>query len=129
MKKINLTIGGKNYTYWFGLGFIGELLDETGLDIQEVFSKVQKNPFKYLPKMMYLSAKYGANREGKEFEPKNEFYFVDLIEVEGGFTAIGEGNVKAFLEAFILSITKDVPIEDEPQKKRVQKSKKEPEMK
>ena len=52
MKKINLHIGGQYRDFYFGLGFLGRLLDETNTDMADFDRLRTANPFKWIPLMM-----------------------------------------------------------------------------
>jgi hypothetical protein len=109
-----ITIHKTKFEFHFGMGFLGELLSGLDLDISEMMAEVSKNPFKMIPIIMHGAAKYGAERKGKEFD-YTVYDFIDFIDADGGITA---KSVEKFLEAFTNSMTKDVPKEDEPIKKK-----------
>lgn len=114
MKKINLFVGGKYRDFYFGLGFIGRLLDETGTNMQDFDRLRMENPFKWIPLMMFHSCAYGYVREGKE----PDFVLQDVINW------IDESTVDiltSFNTAFINSLVKDVPIQTEVKKKVTKK--------
>ena len=46
MNKATLKISKKEFHFSFGLGFLGELLDNLDLSIDQVGDKITKNPFK-----------------------------------------------------------------------------------
>lgn len=107
MNKITLKLGNKDLGFHFGLGFMGALLESLDCSIDELMRGIQKNPFKYIPKLMHEAHSYDCVRNGKE----NEFTvyaLTDLIDEEGG---VMSDSVSKFLEAFTGSITKDVPKE------------------
>lgn len=107
MKNIKLKLNNKELGFHFGLGFLGGLLESLDCGIEELMEGVQKNPFKFIPQLMYNSYDYNCKREGKENE-YNLFSFTDLIDDDGGVVS---ENVSKFLEAFTGSMTKDVPKE------------------
>jgi len=107
MKKINLNLNGKNLGFHFGLGFMGELLDTLDCSIEQLMEGVQKNPFKYVPRLMLEAHKYDCFRKGEE--SKYDFVtFIDLLDEQGG---VMSENVSKFLQAFTDSITKNIPKE------------------
>jgi len=112
MNKIKLNINNREISFHLGLGFLGELLDNRGISVNDVFEKLQTNPFKLIPIMMYESVLYSAIREGKELD-FTEYDLVDWLSAEG----VGSNNVvtESFLTAFSKSMTKDVP-KSEPNK-------------
>ena len=113
MKSIKLKISDKEIEFHFGLGFLGELLDTLDLSIEELMNGIQKNPFKFLPKVMHGAASYAAQRKGEELGM--ELYeLIDLIDDDGG---VASDNTAKFLQAFTASMTKDVPEEPKTPKK------------
>ena len=117
MNRIKLKLKGREFDFTFGLGFLGELLDALDVSIDEVVGKLNRNPFKMIPFLMYSSAKYSYELRGEEAD-FTLFDFINWIEEEGGFTS---KSVESFLVAFTNSMTKGVPVEeeitDEPKKK------------
>jgi len=105
MKKINLQIGGQYRDFYFGLGFLGNLLDTENLAMNEIDSKIAENPFKWIPEIMYHSVSFGYLRNN-EFIDFTSFDVADWIDADGGFEC---KNVTMFFEAFRLSLVKDVP--------------------
>ena len=104
--KLKLNFEGKELGFHFGLGFLGELLDNLGFSIDELQTNIEKNPFKVIPKLMHTSYVYNLEREGKDVELKL-YDFIDLLDNVGGVTSEG---VSLFLSAFTDSMTKDVPV-------------------
>ena len=117
MNRIKLKLKGREFDFTFGLGFLGELLDDLDMSMQDVGARIDKNPYKMIPFLMYRSAKYSCELEGKDFD-YTILDFISWIEQEGGFTS---KSVESFLVAFTNSMTKGVPVEeeitDEPKKK------------
>ena len=75
--KIKLNFEGKELGFHFGLGFLGELLDNLGFSIDDLQSNIEKNPFKVIPKLMHTSYAYNLEREGKDVVLK----LYDFIDV------------------------------------------------
>lgn len=109
MNKIDLTINNRKLTYSFGLGFIGELLDSLDMTLNEVVSSLNKNPFKYVPFLMFKSAEYTLLRKGEEVV-FTEFNIMDDIDSDGGLDG---KNVVKFLNSFTNSLAKGVPSSEE----------------
>jgi len=110
MKKINLHIGGKYRDFYFGLGFLGRLLDETNTDMSDFDRLRVANPFKWLPLMMYHSCSYGYVREGKD----PDFVLQDVINwIDDSTVEV----LQSFNTAFVNSLIKDVPTQPETKKK------------
>lgn len=117
MKYIKLEIQGNEIEFNFGLAFLGELLESTGLTIEQIIEGLQKNPFKIVPQIMFESVKHAKARRGKVLE-MTVYDMADLIDESGG---INQKAVEDFLSAFYQSLTKDVPKEDSPEKDEVKK--------
>jgi len=105
MKQIELELGGEKRIFYFGLGFLGNLLEKENISIQEIGIKATENPYKWNPIVMYHSCAFGFIRKG-ETPLFDAFDVTEWIEESGGF----EGEVyKKFELAFAQSLTKDVP--------------------
>jgi hypothetical protein len=107
MRKIKIEIGKKEIGFRFGLAFVGELLDETDLSIDEVVNKMTKNPFKMVPLIMFYSAKNYYER-AEQTMPFTRYELSDLIDDNGG---VNSKEVIDFLNAFTASMNKGVPKE------------------
>lgn len=112
-KQITVTLKGNNYKCDFGLGFLGNVIEQLDTGIYELAEKVEKNPFLWLPRLMYHSIKY--SNENIEFSEKDLIQMID--DTPNGFNECGKFNT-----AFIKSLNPNLPqevIEDanEPKKK------------
>jgi len=119
--KFKLPEGGeKEFTFWYGTGFLGNVIELTDFTLDDLVMSIDKNPFKYIPMLMHESLKYGFERDGKEC-PYTKLYVHDLIDESG----IGSAAVTSWVKGLNSSLTKDVPKEegvkndkeDEPKKK------------
>lgn len=115
---MKLKVLNREYNCHFGLGFLGEVIDVLDVDYGEFLAKYEKNPFKYVPLVMYQSIKYSTEMEGEKlgFEHKD---LINWIDENGGLT---NQEMIDFSQAFIKSLTKNVPKEEvsesnEPKKK------------
>lgn len=106
-KAIEIVVNEKTLKCSFGLGFLGECLENLDLSVLEIGEKLDKNPFKWIPILMYESIKYS-----KEVD----FSIDDLIEWLDDED--GKATMNTFLLAFINSLTKDVPKQKGTEKKR-----------
>ena len=106
--KIKINIKSREFECSLGLGFLGELIDVLDISYDELFIKYEKNPFKYIPVMMYECIKYTLDRDGNEID----FTLADLcdwIDEDGG---LKNEALITFSNKFIESISKDVPKEE-----------------
>jgi hypothetical protein len=116
MKQITLNIGGQDRTFYFGLGFLGNLLEKENLTLQELGIKITENPYKWSPLIMHYSLAWGCEREGKTID-------VTPLDVSDWLDEVGLKSdvVTAFDTALIASLTKDVPAQEEGKKKVTKK--------
>ena len=112
MKQITLNIGGQDRTFYFGLGFLGNLLETENIAMNEIDAKLAENPFKWIPLIMYHSCAFGFKRKG-EFAPFDAFDVSEWIDNVGMDSEV----VTDFFKAFTQSLTKDVPKDKEDKKK------------
>ena len=115
MKSIKLKIGGEEREFFFGLGFLGNLLESENLTLQELGIKTTENPYKWTPLIMWYSLAWGYIREGKTIEVK-PLYVADWLDDLGLQSEV----VKSFDNALVASLKKDVPTD----KKKVAVTKK-----
>jgi hypothetical protein len=119
MKQIKLSIDKKKYVFSFGLGFLGELLENTDLQLDELTNKILKNPFKWLPIAMFESAKFANSLEDKEVDFTVNSILEGLEKEDGGINC---NQSFKFMKAFGESMSKNVPVDedvkDEPSKKK-----------
>ena len=111
---MKLDINGKQLEFAFGMGFLGELLEETNIDLEEFLIRFDKNPFKYIPICMYVSAKYAYEAKGTKID-FTKYNLIDWLELDGGLTDANK-SVLEFTKAFSNSLFKNVP-EDNSSKK------------
>ena len=109
MVTTKLKFNEKEYDCILGLGFLGEVQEILNLDYNTLLEKYEKFPFKYVPLLMFHSIRWAKELEEKEID----FTLKDLlgwIEDEGGLT---NKQMIKFSNAFVKSLTKDVPKEEE----------------
>jgi hypothetical protein len=116
MKQITLNIGGEDRVFYFGLGFLGNLLESENIAMNEIDAKLAENPFKWIPLIMFYSCAFGYKR-------KNEFAPFDAFEVADWIDEVGMNSevVTDFFKAFTQSLTKDVPVSKDDKKKVTKK--------
>jgi len=102
---ITLKFAEKELKCSLGLMFLGDFLDEVNLSLEEVGEKMQKNPFRLLPKMIYISAKTEAEMNGDDFDLTLKDV-IEMIEKDGG---ISSKQVTKFINTWTTSLTAGVP--------------------
>ena len=113
-KTTKIDLGGKERTFYFGLGFLGLFIEKTGISMDALEDYMKTNPFKAIPELMFYSLVYGYIRE--DLKPDFNVYLVtEWIDEDGG--ADGPG-VMAFMESFNKSMSVDLPASAEPVKKK-----------
>lgn len=95
--------------FHFGIGFLNELLDGTGLRLDELSTQADAV---LIPKMMYFSLAYSYKRSSKEID-FTMYDINDLIDDNGG---IGGSFWNDFQKAFNDSMYKDVPVDNSKKK-------------
>lgn len=114
MKGIELKVNERNLKCSFGLGFLGECLENLDLSVLDIGEKLDKNPFKWIPTLMYESIKY---TEGElDFTKKD---LINWLEEDVN----GTKTMNSFLLAFVDSLKKDVPKQEPVKGKRQPKKK------
>lgn len=95
--------------FHFGIGFLNELLDGTGLRLDELGTQ---NDAVLIPKMIYYSLAYSYKRSSKEID-FTMYDINDWIDENGG---IGGSFWNDFHKAFNESMYKDVPVDNSKKK-------------
>lgn len=114
MKEIDITVNNRTLKCKFGLGFLGECLENLNLNVFEIGKKLDDNPFKWIPTLMFESINY-AN-DNIDFTKEDLINWLDNPE--------GNKEMAKFLNAFVQSLNKDVPKEDPIKNKKPQPKKK-----
>jgi hypothetical protein len=121
MKEIKLKIDKVKLTFPFGLGFIGECVENLDLSVQEIGAKLDRNTFKWIPVLMYESHKYQCYLDG--VEPKFTKLELDKLLYKKS-TEDAEQLMASFLRAFLDSLNKNVPKQEgTPEKQSTPKKK------
>lgn len=95
--------------FHFGIGFLNELLDGTGLKLDELGAQTDEV---LMPKIMFYSRLYAAKRNGLDTS-FSMFDINDLVDENGG---IGGQFWFDFKNAFNESMFKDVPVDTDKKK-------------
>ena len=105
MTKFELTLNKRSIKFNVGIGLLGEYQEKHDITIDEVILKMQDNPWKTVPSLMYESALY-ANRGELDFDERD---LVDMIDDDGSYS--NKAYIE-FVQRFMNCMTKDVPKED-----------------
>lgn len=99
------------YEFHFGIGFLNELLDGTGMKLEELGTQ---NDVVLMPKLMFYSLLYSYKRNNKDVD--FDIYTIhDLIdENKDNFCTL-------FMTAFYEAMNKDVPADNSKKKVKVAK--------
>lgn len=113
LKKIVLL----DIEFHFGLGFLTELYEATGITLLDIENKVKAGDVTIYRSLMYYSRLYSVKRKNET--PNFDIYAIDdLIDDNGGI----QGKfLMDFATAFWTSVNGGVPVDD---KKKVVTSKK-----
>lgn len=117
--EVKINLNNKSYTGFLGLGFIGEVIDKLDISYDELLSKYDKNPFKYVPLLMFHSIEFNQELKGEEIDfTKNDMF--GWIDKEGG---LRNKAMLDFSKAFLKFLAKDVPVEEVEESKEESKKK------
>lgn len=106
MNYIELEIGGAKRGFRFGLGCLGEMVHELGIDVSELDDFLTKNPIKGIPTLVYHGAKYEVRRMGDEVDFTIYDVYDWIEDLEGG---INDAKIATLIDVFTKSLSKDVP--------------------
>ena len=111
---LKLKVGDIEIVCKFGLGFLGEYLETLDMSLQEMADKSDSNPYKWIPMMIYHSAKY-ASKEDLDYTLEE---LIDMLDSADGAKAIEQTKI-----AFIESLSKNVPKDNVKKEKAAPKKK------
>lgn len=104
MNKITLNLGGQDRVFYFGLGFLGSMLENENISITDFDQLKLSNPFRYYHLLMYHSLAWGYIRVNEEV-PFTKLDVVNWIDEENDV-------IEKFEKALTQSLVKDVPVTD-----------------
>lgn len=107
-QELRLKLNGQDYTFTFGILFLGEVLERLDLDYNTLLNKVSKNPFKYAPILMEESLKNTANRDGKSID----FNYKDIAKWLEKEETFGVDMMLKFINSFLGTNENPTPTED-----------------
>lgn len=102
-KQIEIEVNGKELVCKFGLRFLGKYLEEIDMNLQDMMEATDKNPYKWMPFLIYRSAEMG-NKGGLDFTVEELEDWLDCKE--------GILTIKKVETAFVQSLVEDVPKQD-----------------
>lgn len=99
MNKTTITLKGNTITLLFGTWVVGELI-ERGFELEKIQEHIAKNPFKFIPLLVYLGAVNATEEKDLNAYKLNDFYgWVDEVK---GFSS---KEVEKVLKCFTNSVT------------------------
>ena len=107
IQEIKLKLNGQEYTFSFGILFLGEVLERLDLDYNSLLQKVSKNPFKYAPILMEESLRNTAKRINKNID----FTYTDIANWLEKEESLGVDVMLQFIHAFLGTNENKTPIE------------------
>ena len=90
--------------FHFGIGFLNDLIDGTGIKLDEFQNH---SDLTLIPKLMYYSSAYASKRNGNEIS-MTIYDIYDMIDKNGG--VLGSFCTE-FKNAFVASMNQDVPVD------------------
>tara|TARA_R110000851_G_scaffold86604_1_gene188085 strand:+ start:919 stop:1272 length:354 start_codon:yes stop_codon:yes gene_type:complete len=112
--KAEIDFGGEKRTFYFGLGFLNMLVDETEYEMKDLQSKTSTQPLTMIPLLMYYSLKFSCLIEDKEID-FNKYKVISWFDDDGGLS--GNGCMD-FMSGFGASTNSGLP-EKKGSKKKV----------
>ena len=100
MNKLQLKVGGKEFTAKFGLSFLEKVTKTEGISLQEMFDKFQNDTLFFLPKLIFYAIENGGGKCTLE-------HIYDWLDETG----INNAEVVKFTNAFANSIKVHFPEE------------------
>ena len=104
MNETTIKINGKNTPIQFGTWVIQELI-EKGYELENLGDEIKRNPFKFLPLVIYLGACNAKNMDLSDYELKDFYKFID----KEGFNS---KMVTDVIELFTKSMTTTLGVDE-----------------
>jgi hypothetical protein len=108
MNKLTVKVLNKELECNVGLGFLGELSEVLELSWGEILEKYDKNPFRYVPLIMFHSMNYKPSLTGKSLD----FDFSEFIDWLDENNGVGNKELVSFSQFFLKSISNNTPNEE-----------------
>lgn len=118
---IEITIGGELRAFRFGLGAIGNLQNDLGLDIAGIGAEAIGNPFRLVPAILYHGHAYETKRRSEEVNFTKDSFADWLEDFEGTYA---HPDIDRVLTVFFESLTAYIPGAKEAKEKMEEEVKK-----
>ena len=119
MNETTIKINGKDVPIVFGTWVIQELI-EAGYELENLGEEIKRNPFKFVPNLIYLGACNALNMDLKDYDKKDFYKFIDK---EGFHSQAVTDLINLFTKSFGTSLGADDEVQEEAKKKNATKKK------
>lgn len=109
MNETTIKINGKNTLIQFGTWVIQELI-EKGYELETLGDEIKRNPFKFIPLVIYLGACNAKNMDLSDYELKDFYKFIDK---EGFNSKVVSDVITLFTKSMTTSLGVDEKNVDE----------------
>lgn len=109
MNETTIKINGKNTLIQFGTWVIQELI-EKGYELETLADEIKRNPFKFIPLVIYLGACNAKNMDLSDYELKDFYKFIDK---EGFSSKVVSDVITLFTKSMTTSLGVDEKNVDE----------------
>ena len=80
--KAEIDFGGEKRTFYFGLGFLNMLCEETEYTMNNLQSATKEKPLVVIPLLMYYSLKFACLIDDKEID-FNKYKIISWFDEDG----------------------------------------------
>ena len=112
---VNINIGGKDRGFKLGLYVLSEVINELDINVIDIDSSLEKNPIKGVALLMFHAGSYNCLRANEACD----FTVMDVYDwIDNEPNGLQSEAVQKFITAFYESMSRDVPKDKEPGKKK-----------
>jgi hypothetical protein len=111
--KTEINFGGEDRMFYFGLGFLNMLVNETEYTMESLQKVTKEKPLELIPLLMFYSLKFASLIEDKEID-FNKYKVISWFDEDGGLS--GKGCM-SFMNGFGDSMRSGLPEVKEVKKK------------
>ena len=111
--KTEINFGGEKRMFYFGLGFLNMLCEETEYTMNDLQTVTKEKPLEMIPLLMYYSLKFACLIEDNEID-FNKYKVISWFDEDGGLS--GKGCID-FMNGFGNSMRSGLPETKEVKKK------------